>query len=63
MSLKRLLRLPEVLAAVGFSESKLYRMITANDFPKPIRIGASSHWVESEINDWVESQMAIRDAA
>ncbi|MCY4654943.1 MAG: AlpA family transcriptional regulator [Dehalococcoidia bacterium] len=53
----KVLRLPAVLARVGISRSTLWRLIQANSFPKPIRLGGRSvGWIEAEIDDWILSR-------
>ncbi|MEG3084043.1 AlpA family transcriptional regulator [Sphingomonas sp. PB2P12] len=55
----RLLRLRDVMAVVGFSRSKIYKMIRAGEFPAPYKPGgASSRWSEAEIGEWVDSVKA-----
>ena len=60
---RRILRRPQVEAFVGLSRSTLYRLITAGDFPRPVRLGPQSvGWLKSEIDDWIASRRAKRDA-
>lgn len=59
----RLIRLPEVMDRVGLSKATVYARIERGDFPAPVRLGASSRWVESEIDAWVEKQIEIRNSA
>ena len=52
----RLLRMEEILAMLGISESTLRRMIDEGRFPKPIYIAQRSpRWWRSEILKWIES--------
>ncbi|HEL3784033.1 TPA: AlpA family transcriptional regulator [Stenotrophomonas maltophilia] len=57
----RLLRRAEVLARVGMAKSTLYLRISAGKFPKPVHLGSSVRWVESEIDSWIQAQMEQRD--
>lgn len=57
----RLLRRAEVLARVGMAKSTLYLRISAGKFPKPVHLGSSVRWVESEIDSWIQDQMERRD--
>ena len=58
------LKVPEVLARVGFSRAQLNRLRAAGQFPKPVTIGSAGvRWVASEIDDWMRQRMAARDAA
>jgi len=52
---KRFIRLPEVLERTGFSKAWIYRLISQNRFPKPIKLGERAiAFLESEIDDWIE---------
>ncbi|KAG1332447.1 hypothetical protein G6F61_015030 [Rhizopus arrhizus] len=59
----RLLRRAEVLARVGMAKSTLYLRISAGKFPKPVHLGSSVRWVESEIESWLQDQLEQRDQA
>jgi prophage regulatory protein len=60
----RVLRLAEVQAKTGLKHSALYQRIAAGTFPKPIPLGAKARgFVESEVDDWIQTQIAKRDAA
>lgn len=58
----RLIPLPEVIRLTGRGRSRIYAEIKAGRFPQPIRDGASSRWVESEIVAWIAARIAERDA-
>ncbi len=59
----RLIARDAVLDRVGIGKSALYDRISAGTFPKPVSLGRLSRWVESEIDAWIEAQIAHRDAA
>ena len=40
---------------VGFSSKHIYKMISQNKFPAPIKIDGASVWRLSDINAWIES--------
>lgn len=63
MNEDRLIRLPEVLARVGLRKTKVYALIAAGEFPKPVKLGRDSLWVESEVSAWIQQQVATRRAA
>jgi prophage regulatory protein len=46
---------------VQFSDTHIWRLIRAGQFPKPIKIGNRNHWVESEIDDYIADKLAERD--
>lgn len=53
------LRLPAVKARTGLSRSNIYQKMSEDKFPKPISLGSRAvGWIESEINDWLEKQIA-----
>ncbi|RFF46221.1 helix-turn-helix transcriptional regulator [Xanthomonas campestris] len=58
---QRLIRLPDVLERVGMSKSTLYSRVRAGTFPKPVHLGTLSAWVESEVGNWVATQIEKRD--
>ena len=58
----RLLRLAEVLAATGLSQSGMYREIAAGRFPYPVRLTVrTSAWPSSEIYAWIEARIGERN--
>jgi prophage regulatory protein len=56
----------EGLQAKGFrySRTHLWRLIKAGRFPRPVKLGLGSRnaWVEQEIDSFIESKVAERDA-
>ena len=56
----RFLRIRQVLALVPVSRPTIYRMMERGEFPKALRIGSSSLWVEAEINKWMNDKVADR---
>ena len=55
-----LVRLRQLTAMVGLSRSTIYRLVKAEQFPKPIRIGISSlAWRMDEIHKWIDSRNRI----
>lgn len=54
-----ILRRKQVQARTGLSRSTIYARISQGTFPKPICLGARAvGWIESELNDWLSSQVA-----
>ena len=52
-----LLRRPDVERETGLSRSTLYRMMDADEFPRPIRIGKRAvAWRSSAIDRWKSSR-------
>ncbi|MEC8907733.1 MAG: AlpA family phage regulatory protein, partial [Pseudomonadota bacterium] len=49
----------DVHPRVGICRSQAHAMNNAGTFPAPFKLGArASAWVESEINDWIESRIS-----
>lgn len=59
MTYSSLIRLPEVLKRTGFSRPWVYKLLKQKRFPPPIKIGGwAIAFVESEVNDWIDQQIA-----
>lgn len=51
---KRLIRLPEVLNKTGYKKAWIYRLISEDKFPKPIKLGERAvAFVEVEVDEWI----------
>jgi prophage regulatory protein len=61
---RRLLKRDQVLERTGLSNSGMYELIARGLFPKPVKpTGArSSAWVEDEVDQFIASCIAQRDA-
>ena len=60
----RILRLPEVCRRVGYRRASIYKFVKANTFPQPVKIGPGAiGFLEAEIDAWIASKVATRDAA
>lgn len=42
----------------GLTDKWFYKLIKEGQFPKPIKLGRSSRWKQSEIEDWLEERIA-----
>lgn len=53
-----LMRLPAVVAAVGYSRSTLYALIKQQKFPAPRKLagGGAVAWRASDVQAWIQSQ-------
>ena len=68
---QKFIRLPEVIKRTGICRSGIYAKLRFNPkrphdydpyFPKPVSISAHRiGWVESEIDQWIESKIQQRD--
>ncbi|WP_083279889.1 AlpA family phage regulatory protein [Stenotrophomonas sp. LM091] len=43
------------------SKSTLYSRISVGSFPKPVTLGSSVRWVESEVEAWISGRVSERD--
>lgn len=49
---------------IDFSRSQLIELINRHSFPRPVKIGLRRNaWVETEVDQWIESRIAERDGA
>ena len=56
-----ILRLPHVKKRTGLSRSTIYLRISNGEFPTPISLGGRAvGWLESEVNDWLETKIQNR---
>lgn len=56
--MKKLERLPEVLARTGKGKTQLYADIKAGRFPKPVQIGARAvAWDSDAVDQWIAKQI------
>ena len=60
--MNKFLRLKDVRKITNLSRSSIYRFVQDGTFPRPVKLGQrSSAWVESEINQWADDRLALRD--
>lgn len=52
-SSQNLIGVAEVAVILGVSKRTIYRLVSAGEFPAPIRIRASSRWRRSTVNAWI----------
>jgi prophage regulatory protein len=61
-----LMTIEEVTKRVPYTPSSIYRLMAAGDFPKSVSLGkgrtATTRWLEHEIEEWILSRVAARDA-
>lgn len=52
-----ILSMKDICAITGLSRHTIYRMVEANQFPKPAKVGVRNiGWRTSTINAWLESR-------
>ncbi|EMI7062912.1 AlpA family phage regulatory protein [Providencia rettgeri] len=42
----------------GLTDKWFYKLIQEEEFPKPIKLGRSSRWLKSEVEDWLQARIA-----
>ena len=57
----RLFPLSKALEVVGVSRSKVYLLLKAGDFPKPVKIGRSNYFSSLELQAWIGTQLVARN--
>lgn len=50
-----LLPIAEVSKRIGFAESTIFRFMKEGRFPKPVSIGTSKRWKNSDVEAWIQS--------
>ncbi|WP_226577315.1 helix-turn-helix transcriptional regulator [Acuticoccus sediminis] len=61
---RRLVRMKEVISRTGLPRRSLYDLISSGRFPRPVKIsGRCVAWPMAEVDAWIESRIAERDAA
>lgn len=54
---EKIIRLPQVKDMVGLGTTAIYDKMKNGDFPKQIKLGRLSGWVESEVQAWIRAQI------
>lgn len=42
----------------GMTDKWFYKLISGGAFPKPIKLGRSSRWRKSEVENWMQQRIA-----
>ncbi|HCG6538007.1 TPA: AlpA family transcriptional regulator [Vibrio parahaemolyticus] len=59
----RIVRLKEVMAITGLSRSTIYERMSMDEFPANVNLGGSAvGWLESEVCEWIDSRVRLRDS-
>jgi prophage regulatory protein len=58
----QLMKINALVASTKMSRSQIYALIQKGEFPKPIKLSErSSAWVESEIQEWIDIRIVLRN--
>lgn len=41
----------------GLTDKWFYRLMKDGEFPKPIKLGRSSRWLQSEVETWLQQRI------
>ncbi|EMP1179219.1 AlpA family transcriptional regulator [Proteus mirabilis] len=41
----------------GLTDKWFYKLIQDGEFPKPIKLGRSSRWLKSEVENWLQARI------
>lgn len=41
----------------GLTDKWFYKLIQEGEFPKPIKLGRSSRWLKSEVEQWLQERI------
>ncbi|ENR0238644.1 TPA: AlpA family transcriptional regulator [Klebsiella aerogenes] len=47
-----------ITGLTGLTDKWFYKLIKDGEFPKPIKLGRSSRWLESEVEAWLQKRIA-----
>ncbi|MBL1262061.1 helix-turn-helix transcriptional regulator [Candidatus Methylomicrobium oryzae] len=61
--MRRIIKRKDAAAMVGVSIKTIPLLIKENGFPKPVSVGKSNGWIDTEIQEWIEKKISERDAA
>lgn len=58
----KILKLKSVIEKTTLCHSTIYKLIAEESFPRPIDLtGRAVGWVDTEIDEWIVSKIALRD--
>ncbi|WP_285285685.1 helix-turn-helix transcriptional regulator [Klebsiella pneumoniae] len=46
-----------ITSYTGLTDKWFYKLIKDGEFPKPIKLGRSSRWTESEVKTWLKQRI------
>ncbi|SPW28700.1 Predicted transcriptional regulator [Edwardsiella tarda] len=54
----KLVDMKTIVEFTGLTDKWFYKLINEGLFPKPIKMGRSSRWLESEVKAWMQQRIA-----
>ena len=59
----KVLRLTQVMDSTGLGRSTIYKYVAEGKFPIPLQLSERCvGWLESEVQQWIQSRVERRDA-
>ncbi len=55
----RILRMRQVVEMVGLCRASIYNKMRDEAFPRQVKLGRLSGWLESEVQDWIREQTRL----
>lgn len=46
-----------ITTLTGLTDKWFYKLIKDDEFPKPIKLGRSSRWLQSEVENWLRERV------
>ncbi|EFE54110.1 transcriptional regulator, AlpA family [Providencia rettgeri DSM 1131] len=46
-----------ITCLTGLTDKWFYKQIQDGEFPKPIKLGRSSRWLKSEVENWLQARI------
>lgn len=53
----QLINMKFITKLTGLSDKWFYKLIQDGEFPKPIKLGRSSRWLKSEVENWLQARI------
>lgn len=55
-----LLKLSQVLKRTSLGKTSIYKLVKQGAFPRPLKVGNASLWIDQEISNWIVELMTNR---
>ncbi|WP_407907476.1 helix-turn-helix transcriptional regulator [Escherichia coli] len=46
-----------ITSLTGLTDKWFYKLIKDGSFPKPVKLGRSSRWLKSEVENWLQERI------
>ncbi|MDX9744893.1 MAG: AlpA family phage regulatory protein [Arcobacteraceae bacterium] len=63
MQEEKLLKLAGVMDYIPFSKSKIYELVSKNEFPSPLAVGGNKLWLYSDIQNYINKIKVNKQAS